>query len=162
MTEQAAPKFCIYCGNGNPPNTLICGRCKAFMPETTTATFEARPETPLGQMVVLVFNGDDKPLRFKLPENMRLIVGWRDGKSTSNPDIDLTPQRARQLGVSRQHISLVRQNGTLTLTDIGSRNGTYINGHWLLPDVVQVLADGDIIRLGGMLTRIYFDREGTG
>jgi len=50
--------------------------------------------------------------------------------------------------MSRQHVRLVRHGSRWELLDLGSKNGTFVNGattagHWLM--------DGDIIELGGTL-----------
>lgn len=49
-------------------------------------------------------------------------------------------------GVSRLHARVVVENGTARLEDLGSKNGTHLNGTRLTEP--QVLADGDEIRVG--------------
>jgi two-component system response regulator AtoC len=49
--------------------------------------------------------------------------------------------------VSRQHALLRRIGTTVTLEDLGSRNGTWLNGRRLDPGAVAV-AGGDVIRVG--------------
>jgi hypothetical protein len=60
----------------------------------------------------------------------------------------------RDKGASRRHAQLRRSGGTWSITDLGSTNGTRLNGH-----VVQTheLADGDRITIGS--TTLEF-REG--
>ena len=58
-------------------------------------------------------------------------------------------------GVSRRHADILIQNDRAELRDLGSTNGTSINGH---PVQYQQLQHGDVIRVGH--TRLVF-REDT-
>jgi DNA-binding CsgD family transcriptional regulator len=51
---------------------------------------------------------------------------------------------------SRQHAELVYEHGTLTVTDLHSRNGTFVNGK---PVRTQELLVGSVLRIG----RVAFD-----
>jgi len=52
-------------------------------------------------------------------------------------------------GVSRRHAALVRgPDGGLSVSDLGSANGTQLNGVDLVPGVAVPLQDGDSIALG--------------
>ena len=42
------------------------------------------------------------------------------------------------------------------VTDLGSYNGTFINGQKLVPDQPQPLSSGDELRLAHMTIRVYF------
>ncbi|MEJ2209105.1 MAG: FHA domain-containing protein, partial [Anaerolineae bacterium] len=48
--------------------------------------------------------------------------------------------------VSRQHAAIVYQAGAYAIQDLGSANGTYVNGRRVVG--TQVLQDGDAIRIG--------------
>ena len=58
-------------------------------------------------------------------------------------------------GASRRHAQVREQGGTWTLTDLGSTNGTQLNGHTLQQ---HALADGDRITIG--TTVIEFRGDG--
>ena len=72
------------------------------------------------------------------------------------PDIDLSPSQAYAAGVSRLHAVIKREAGTgrIIFIDLGSANGTYINGKRLTPNVEQVLVHGDIVALGKLKLQI--------
>jgi len=72
------------------------------------------------------------------------------------PDIDLSPYQAYAAGVSRLHAVIKREAGTgrIIFIDLGSANGTYINGKRLTPNVEQVLVHGDIVALGKLKLQI--------
>ncbi len=59
-------------------------------------------------------------------------------------------------GASRRHAQIRRRDGTFTLTDLGSTNGTRLNGQTIQS---RELADGDRITIGA--TTLEF-RRGTG
>ena len=70
------------------------------------------------------------------------------------PDIDLSPYQAYAAGVSRLHAVIKRDGNNIVFIDLGSANGTYINGKRLTPNVEQVLNHGDIIALGKLKLQI--------
>ena len=53
--------------------------------------------------------------------------------------------RLPDTGVSRKHVDVVLENGTAVAEDLGSTNGTLVNGRRISR---QPLADGDVIRIG--------------
>src|SRR5262245_50505311 len=51
--------------------------------------------------------------------------------------------------ISRHHAFLgIEDGGVARLTDLGSTNGTFVNGHRIGPHGPVVLCDGDRVRLG--------------
>jgi hypothetical protein len=70
------------------------------------------------------------------------------------PDIDLSPYQAYAAGVSRLHAVIKRDGRRIIFIDLGSANGTYINGKRLVPNVEQVLNHGDIIALGKLKLQV--------
>ncbi|MCL6474838.1 MAG: FHA domain-containing protein [Firmicutes bacterium] len=51
--------------------------------------------------------------------------------------------------VSRSHARIVVQDGAVTIEDVGSTNGTFVNGQKLTPQVPVPLVDGAEIAFGG-------------
>jgi two-component sensor histidine kinase/putative methionine-R-sulfoxide reductase with GAF domain len=71
--------------------------------------------------------------------------------ATSGPGmVDLRPYQAREYGVSRQHAKIVGTDSALSVVDLGSTNGTSVNGDPLTANVPQTLTSGDVLRLGGL------------
>ncbi len=52
--------------------------------------------------------------------------------------------------VSRSHARITVQNGTVTLEDVGSTNGTFVNGQKLAPQTPITLTDGAEITFAGV------------
>lgn len=76
-----------------------------------------------------------------------------DGQSIL-PDIDLTQYDAFAKGVSRMHASLRIVNGEVYASDLGSSNGTRINGQKIMPHIEYSINHGDIIVLGKMRVQV--------
>ncbi len=70
-------------------------------------------------------------------------------------EIDLSAYNAYETGVSRHHAQLIIQDTQATLTDLGSTNGTRLNGNLLRPFVPQYLKNEDIITLGKLKILIH-------
>ncbi len=70
------------------------------------------------------------------------------------PDIDLSPYQAYASGVSRLHAVIKRDANRVLLMDLGSSNGTYVNGKRLNPNVEQLLSNGDVIALGKLKIQV--------
>jgi serine/threonine protein kinase len=75
-----------------------------------------------------------------------LVVG-RAYKS-SKPDIDLAPHGGTQAGVSRRHSRFVCQKNRWYVEDLGSTNGTFVNGVKISPNQQTPINKGDILRFG--------------
>lgn len=73
------------------------------------------------------------------------------------PDIDLGPIDPRKV-VSRRHAQLICDGRAVYLRDMGSTNGTLINGKLLLRGSLLMLRNGDSISLGGV--EVHFDDRG--
>jgi hypothetical protein len=81
-------------------------------------------------------------LSFTPPE---MLIGRSSKKRSIKPQIDLLPDDA----VSHRHALIVqKEDGQLTITDLGSSNGTELNGKELAPNQPRPLQDGDRIDLG--------------
>ncbi|GAB4325423.1 MAG: hypothetical protein Kow00117_13160 [Phototrophicales bacterium] len=84
-----------------------------------------------------------------------VVIGRRDPTMTMIPDLDLTPYGAYQMGISRRHAILRVHNQRLELIDLGSRNGSYLNGRRLVAHQPVQLANGDEVRLGKIIMRLF-------
>jgi serine/threonine protein kinase len=100
-------------------------------------------------------NLQDVKIRLKLPASgdeisppgrTELVIGraFKD----SQPDIDLGPFGGSQAGVSRLHSRLIRQGDDWSVEDLGSTNGTFVNGAKVAPHQKKKVKNGDVIRCG--------------
>ena len=63
--------------------------------------------------------------------------------------------RLPDTGVSRKHVDVVLESGVATAEDLGSTNGTLVNGRRITR---QALSDGDVIRIGHSV--LVYRRDG--
>lgn len=57
--------------------------------------------------------------------------------------------------ISRRHAEISYDNGSYLLRDLGSKNGTFLNGERLEPHAVRVLQARDRVRIGTLLTYMF-------
>jgi hypothetical protein len=74
------------------------------------------------------------------------------------PDIDLTPFRAYENGVSRLHISVKISAQDIFAMDLGSVNGTRLNSKKMTPNQPYQLKHGDIISMGKLRVQLMIRR----
>jgi pSer/pThr/pTyr-binding forkhead associated (FHA) protein len=82
------------------------------------------------------------------------LIGRQHKSQPILPDIDLTPFNAYEWGISRLHASLAIKEDEVTITDIGSSNGTWIAGERIQPDTPYTLKHGDVIHLGKLKVQL--------
>ncbi len=92
-----------------------------------------------------------EPLRIALPK-CDLLAGTRVG--AGELELHGNPY------ISGRHCKFSYQNGQYYLTDIGSSNGTYLNGQLLPRDVPQALQDGDTITIATSVFRVMRQEGG--
>lgn len=73
------------------------------------------------------------------------------------PDIDLTPYQAYASGVSRLHAVIRREREQVFVMDLGSSNGTFLNGKRLKPNTKQVLNHGNMLSLGKLKIQVLLE-----
>jgi hypothetical protein len=73
------------------------------------------------------------------------------------PDVDLTAYNAYANGVSRLHAAIKLVNNRAVVVDLGSSNGTYLNGVRLPPYIETVVAHGDLIYLGKLKLQVLIE-----
>ncbi|MRS04040.1 FHA domain-containing protein [bacterium] len=74
------------------------------------------------------------------------------------PDVDLSAYDAFSQGVSRMHVSLRIFNGDVYVMDLGSSNGTKINGQKIVPHVEYSISHGDLVSLGRLKVQVLLIR----
>jgi hypothetical protein len=113
-----------------------------------TATFQQRNE--------IIIHVRDAAEPIVIAPVGEFLIGRRDASSGVNPDLDLTPHGALEKGVSRTHAALRRGEEVLSIVDLDSSNGTFLNGQRLAAFQPRLLRDGDEIRLARLTMHIYF------
>lgn len=114
-------------------------RCEASFAEGPGELPPAEPAA--GEAVLALLDGE------------RVVDSYRLGETTTIgrlPECDVV---LSDPATSRRHARIVRRDGGFVLVDLGSTNGTFVNGE---PVTERELRDGDRITLGG--TTLEFRR----
>lgn len=93
----------------------------------------------------------DVSIHYHVSEPM--TIGRASPHDVQKPDIDLNPYESIKT-VSRNHARISVESGKLILTDIGSSNGTFIDGKRLSPNVPTKIESGTMVRFGALIVQI--------
>jgi pSer/pThr/pTyr-binding forkhead associated (FHA) protein len=89
-----------------------------------------------------------------LTGRQEFTLGRISGSQSVLPDIDLAPYEAYEKGTSRLHASIKLDGQFVSIIDLGSVNGTYLNGKPIPVHEPQTLSNGDNISLGDLKVQI--------
>jgi hypothetical protein len=131
VRKAQQPKLCPTCGKQVPPPFGFCPDCGVALVE-----MEGKPE------IVTAGSGSASLFRESTGERIPINGTLKIGKSRTN-DYCLMDVST----VSRSHAVIDSGSQGWTVTDLGSTNGTFVNGHEIAPQVPVALAAGDRIRL---------------
>lgn len=127
------------------------------MASSTQETKERNPKSGVFEKNMILrieIEGLSKPI-LVMPQN-EAIIGRRDPSTGDAPAIDLTPFAAYRMGVSRHHAAIQLHERRLDVRDLGSCNGTFLNGIRLNAHHPYQVRNGDEIRVGQMVLRVFF------
>ena len=164
---------CSSCHKSHPENTLFCDECGAYLMaedgKTTdpltmeTAKWVDRRATMAGvqtgeasRPLTLSFLIVDLDRQIEFPLSKELNIGRLDAASATFPDLDLTSYGGLEKGVSRRHAKIVRHGDDILIEDLGSVNGTFLNGKRLTPYLQHPLVSGDEVQLGKLIVHVRF------
>jgi hypothetical protein len=174
---------CGTCGHLNRAGVLICENCGSSLvsatatiigtkqlPKDGQTALELSPKLNTSEVHALLSAGADffdenMILRMEIDgattpilvyPKVETSLGRRDPAGGTMPDVDLTSYAAYRMGVSRRHALLLLKEKRLQIVDLGSSNGTMVNGVKLVPHQPRALRDGDQLSLGKMSLRLIF------
>jgi pSer/pThr/pTyr-binding forkhead associated (FHA) protein len=132
-TQMGATVTCPVCKTNNSSLESFCGECGFLLSSSPGQAAEA--EAPVDAPVVeLVENSTGR--RFRLKEGVNIV-------GRENCDILLMEGT-----VSRRHAQITVENGLVILMDLGSSNGTQIDGNRIGPNQPMPLANNSTLRFG--------------
>lgn len=164
---------CPFCQSTHVDNTIFCDECGSYLLEShkrDTDLFEIEAinatgnnfnqvepaeslQSGTGPMTLqLKIGGQQREVLVIL--NKIVYLGRLDPASNIFPDVDLTPDGVQAQSVSRRHAEIFRQGLEVVVEDLGSVNGTFVNGKRLDPYLPEPLRDGDILQLGKLLIKV--------
>lgn len=160
-------RVCPACQYENSVYLVECRQCGAPLntdPAITLPAIPTRFTEPIrhsrvpGQTwppdaLALYVSGEEAPII--LQSQARTVLG-RSESNEFEQRLDLTGYDAAMLGVSRRHAAISFSDEDCLLEDLGSRNGTWINGNRLVAYEPRPLQNGDVIQLGELILFVYF------
>lgn len=167
---------CQTCGSPSFAGTLFCPECGARLYQgASEITRTLNREEMAGALAEGLFednlSGDEsetvaeeltlvvshRTVRLALAEREARTLGRIDKPTQARkPDVDLSAYGAYDKGVSRVHGRFQRVKGRPVFTDLGSANGTFLNGQRLAPNQPVPLRNGDQLKLGKLEATVYF------
>ena len=162
--------ICSNCQHQNVSGAVFCAECGAQLDGVETLTThnisdeeiaqelnekEPRPEppsSPTNSWISLHLMDSGKIL--PLATRNEFTLGRLSEGQPIMPDIDLTPYQAYASGVSRLHAVVKRDASRIFVMDLGSSNGTYLNGRRLNPHMEEDLKHGDVVALGKLKIQV--------
>jgi len=131
------PSVCPQCGSPNAPEANYCSVCGSELLRDEHEHTATHPVVQVGeddQPLLVVIRGTNAGSRFALDEAITTI--GRHPDSTVFRD---------GVTVSRRHAQVARTDGRFVVSDVGSLNGTYVNGERV---DVHDLSEGDQLQVG--------------
>lgn len=130
-TVTIKPVQCPVCKTFNPPGMMFCVECGLIFDRALPEDAFGAPSVQLPYL--LEQGGREHPVRPGAN-----IVG-REGGDITIPD----PK------VSRRHAQITSDSGAFEIEDLGSTNGTLVNGSRLDPGAKKAISASDKIAFGG-------------
>lgn len=161
--------ICSNCQHKNVAGAMFCAECGAQLDGVETLVTQAITDeqiaderskkgrlepisTPANSWISLHLMDSGKIL--PLASRNEFTLGRLSEGQPIMPDIDLTPYQAYASGVSRLHAVVKRDSERVLVMDLGSSNGTYVNGRRINPHVEEALNHGDILALGKLKIQV--------
>jgi hypothetical protein len=162
--EIAGALFCSECGAqlvfAENISTQSIHRTESIPenppPSGDSATAAGAGAAPAEGLIALhlVESGKVLPLAGRMDFSLGRVT---DGQPIL-PDIDFTPYDAYSQGVSRLHAALKIINNRVVIVDLGSSNGTRVNGQKIVPNIDYPVNHGDVIALGRLKIQVLLKR----
>ncbi|HAV76415.1 MAG TPA: hypothetical protein DCX53_03580 [Anaerolineae bacterium] len=162
--------ICSNCQHENVSGTLFCAECGTQLEGSEGLTTQSidqdqiaddlrkrpaniePPSSPTNSWLSLHLMDSGKIL--PLASRNEFTMGRLSEGQPIMPDIDLTPYQAYASGVSRLHAVVKRDADHTVVMDLGSSNGTYLNGRRLNPHTEEELKHGDVVALGKLKIQV--------
>ena len=123
----------------------VAAREPTRRPPTRPRETDEKREAPPSRYCLALRGGQH---RIALPADGEIVLGRFDPATKVTPDVDLSHDDWENLAISRRHARIVGRQGQHEIEDLGSTNGTMLNGKNLLIGQKVRLQPGDRVTLG--------------
>ena len=132
---SAGSVFCAQCGQPNDASSAFCAFCGTAIPKQAAASGEGGPSVTLARSNGQELVATSFPATIGKAPEANLTI-------TDNP------------AISRIHARLLCDGSSFAVEDLGSSNGTRVNGYTIASNTPTVISDGDELRLANERLRI--------
>jgi pSer/pThr/pTyr-binding forkhead associated (FHA) protein len=166
--------LCPNCHHQEVAGALFCSECGAQLilsdrlatqsiPRNTAEILVPSLENTASSVALPLVGAPDAVVSLYLVDSGQIIhlagrTEFTLGRVADNqpilPDVDFSLFEAYSQGVSRLHASLKIINLRVVITDLGSSNGTRVNGQKIMPHIDYLLNHGDVIALGKLKIQV--------
>jgi pSer/pThr/pTyr-binding forkhead associated (FHA) protein len=146
--------YCLDCGS--PLIQLPNNHNKSPEPDPESDFEINPPNSKIPLISVVSLHIVDFGQIISLTGRQEFTLGRSAGSQSILPDIDLAPFEAYEKGTSRLHASIKLDGQSVSITDLGSVNGTLLNGKNIPVHEPQPVSNGDMISLGELKVQILF------
>lgn len=161
--------ICPNCQHEEIEGAIFCSKCGAQFVDINISTHKIhtserraaesitdklKPATPAAVQYWISLHLIESGQILPLSERMEYTLGRIAEGQPIVPDVDLSPYNAYANGVSRLHCAVKQVDKQVVIVDLGSSNGTYLNGTRLSPYTEMPVTDGDIVYLGKLKVQL--------
>jgi hypothetical protein len=133
-------RACPACGRANRGGARFCVGCgHSFVPLRPAILRVVEPVRAAWEMPVA---------------HSPMLLGRASEAEDHQPDFDMTFYDDGDY-VSRRHARISKGRGGYFITDLGSSNGTMVNGHYLAPRQAHPLRNGDRVKVGLVVIQFW-------
>jgi len=169
---NATEQICPVCLNRNELEAVVCAYCgsalddpfldpgaktktsdmPALAPENFRAWSINEAAVPQGGIAVYVENATDPAY---IDSTGEFVIG-RKVETAPEGLLDLSPLGGYHLGISRRHAAIRRTEQGYEVVDLGSVNGSWLNGEKLVPHRPYPLPSGAHLRIARMRLSVRY------
>ena len=168
---------CRVCNNQEYHGVFFCGECGSQLvlaDDKNVNTFiypsQARgleldisntiPKKLLENETFILYYLEQKEV-INIPDQNEFTIGRIVDGQVITPDVDLNPYKAFDKGVSRLHatIRISSEKNKIHVIDLGSANGSSVNGYDIPANSEVPLNHGDVLTLGKFSMKVILPKE---
>lgn len=168
---------CRVCNNQEYHGVFFCGECGSQLilaDDKNVNTFiypsQARgleldisntiPKKLLENKTFILYYLEQKVV-INIPDQNEFTIGRIVDGQVITPDVDLNPYKAFDKGVSRLHatIRINSEKNKIHVIDLGSANGSSVNGYDIPANSEVPLNHGDVLTLGKFSMKVILPKE---
>ena len=166
-------KFCPVCKRKNDREAIVCIYCSTLLDSfpmdetgiTRTTEVQGSASEKMGELhinealipddsIAMYLAGTSDPVY--VSSEKEFVIGRKVEDETADGFLDLAKFGGYQLGLSKRHAMIRHINHKYEVTDLSSRNGTWLNDEHLSPNKPYVIASGSQLRLAKMRLLVLY------